>query len=389
MNRSASTGAPSRAIRSVSDGQVRRGVPADVETERAQEDVDHAGHRRLAVGAGHEDHGVGTLRRPEEVEQVGDPLQGGLDPRLRPTGRERLLHQGEPLGRVVARGVRAARTYVVCGHLPRLEHAAAAPRQRIPVRVRRPGLRTITGHGATPDPQPCPREADDRRARGALGAGMGERGHLPLRPDEDARADLLHRHAAAHRERFPPRRPRVQLHPHRHHRAVPADAWPRGLLPDGLGRQRAAHRAPGAELLRCAVRSLVAVRPGLRPAGRAGQAADPGQPGQLRRALPRSDRRGREGLRGPVAPLGPVGRLDPDVPDDRLDLTDRSPARLPPQPGPRRGLPPRGSDPVGRHVPHGRRAGRARGPRANGRLPPDRVPSQRRCRLRVDRDDAP
>ncbi len=52
------------------------------------------------------------------------------------------------------------------------------------------------------------------------------------------------------------RRPRVQLHPHRHHRPLPADARQAGLLPDGLGRQRPAHRAPGRELLRrrCATR---------------------------------------------------------------------------------------------------------------------------------------
>ena len=43
--------------------------------------------------------------------------------------------------------------------------------------------------------------------------------------------------------------PRLLLHPHRRDRAVPADARPRGLLPDGLGRQRAADRAPGAARL--------------------------------------------------------------------------------------------------------------------------------------------
>ena len=44
------------------------------------------------------------------------------------------------------------------------------------------------------------------------------------------------------------------LHPHRLHRPLPADARLRGLLPDGLGRQRPADRAPGAELLRRALR---------------------------------------------------------------------------------------------------------------------------------------
>ena len=44
--------------------------------------------------------------------------------------------------------------------------------------------------------------------------------------------------------------PRVQLHPHRHRRPLPAHARQAGLLPDGLGRQRPADRAARAELLR-------------------------------------------------------------------------------------------------------------------------------------------
>ena len=69
-------------------------------------------------------------------------------------------------------------------------------------------------------------------------------------------------------------------------RALPADARQVGVLPDGLGRQRPAHRAPGAELLRRALRPVAAVRPRLHPAGEARpQAAGPDQAPQLRRAL--------------------------------------------------------------------------------------------------------
>ena len=61
-----------------------------------------------------------------------------------------------------------------------------------------------------------------------------------------------------------------------------------------------------------------------------------------------------------MAPARPVGRLVPDVQDDRRsDPTHRVPARVPAQPGPRRGLPGRGADAVGRHLPDRRRAGRA------------------------------
>ena len=49
---------------------------------------------------------------------------------------------------------------------------------------------------------------------------------------------------------------------------------PRGLLPDGLGRQRARDRAPRAELLRRPLRSASSARPGVRAAGEAGQGPD-------------------------------------------------------------------------------------------------------------------
>ena len=87
-------------------------------------------------------------------------------------------------------------------------------------------------------------------------------------------------------QRQPARRARLLLHPHRPDRPLPADARQGGLLPDGLGRQRPADRAPGAELLRRALRPVAALRPRLHPAGEAGPEA-PGadQPAQLRRAV--------------------------------------------------------------------------------------------------------
>ena len=79
------------------------------------------------------------------------------------------------------------------------------------------------------------------------------------------------------------------LHAHRLHRALPADARARGLLPDGLGRQRPADRAPGAELLRRALRPVAPLRPRLHAAGRSRtQAAGADLAAQLHRALPAS-----------------------------------------------------------------------------------------------------
>jgi valyl-tRNA synthetase len=57
------------------------------------------------------------------------------------------------------------------------------------------------------------------------------------------------------------------------------------FYPDGLGRQRSADRAPGPELLRRALRSVAAVRPGVRAARATPQAADRDFAAELRRAV--------------------------------------------------------------------------------------------------------
>ena len=94
-------------------------------------------------------------------------------------------------------------------------------------------------------------------------------------------------------------------------RAVPADARQGGLLPHGLGRQRAADRAAGAELLRRPLRPVAALPGGLHPAGEAGpEASGPDQPAQLRRAVRAAGGGGRAGLRAALAPARPLGRLD-------------------------------------------------------------------------------
>ena len=97
--------------------------------------------------------------------------------------------------------------------------------------------------------------------------------HLRVRPHVDPRPGVLDRHPAADGVRVAARRPRVLVHAHRPDRPVPADARQVGVLPDGLGRQRAAHRAPGAELLRRPLRPVGALRPRLHPAGEAGRQA--------------------------------------------------------------------------------------------------------------------
>ena len=169
--------------------------------------------------------------------------------------------------------------------------------------------------------------------------------------------------------------PRLLLQPHRPDRALPADAGQGRLLPDRLGRQRPADRAPRPELLRRPLRPRPALRRRLHAAGEARpQEAGPDQPAQLHRAVRAARRRGREGLRDAVAPARPLGAVEPDLHDDRRPLPHRQPARVPAQLRPRRGLPLRGAHPVGRHLPDRRRPGRARGPRLPRSLPPRRVP---------------
>ena len=125
------------------------------------------------------------------------------------------------------------------------------------------------------------------------------------------------------RERLAARRVTCSLHPHRHRRPLPAHARPRGLLPDGLGRQRPGHRAAGAELLRRSLRSAAAVRRRrLRVPAKAGNLPSshremPISRRRLRRAVRAARRRGRGEVRGAVARARPLGRLVVHVHHDR------------------------------------------------------------------------
>ena len=92
-------------------------------------------------------------------------------------------------------------------------------------------------------------------------------GHVPLRRSTAARRGLLDRHAAADGVGGAARRARLLLHPDRLRRPLPAHARQGRLLPDRLGRQRPADRAPGPELLRRPLRPVRPLRPRVRPAG--------------------------------------------------------------------------------------------------------------------------
>ena len=213
---------------------------------------------------------------------------------------------------------------------------------------------------------------DSRRSGPSAGRPDAD---LRLRPHPAARERLLDRHAAAHGERLAARRPRLLLHPHRPDRPLPADARQGGLLPDGLGRQRPAHRAPGAELLRRPLRPVAALRA---PTSRRRRSRTPKRQVPISRPnfvelCERAGPAGRAGLRAAVAHARPLGRLEPALHDHRPQGPAGQPARVPAQLRPRRGLPAGGADPLGRHLPDRGRAGRARGPRLRRRLPPRRA----------------
>ena len=208
-----------------------------------------------------------------------------------------------------------------------------------------------------------PGEALARGARGEVAGAVGGRRHLPLRPHEDPRRGLLHRHAAAHGERRAAPRARVQLHAHRPHRPLPAHARQGGLLPDGLGRQRPQRRAPRPARHRARSSTppfpttpTSAAREG-RPEGpRRSRSAGPTSSSCARRSS-RSSRRsttssGRpSGCRStgttPTRSIGPKAART-------------SPARVPAPRGARPRLPQRVADAVGRRHAHVGGPGRAR-----------------------------
>ena len=144
--------------------------------------------------------------------------------------------------------------------------------------------------------------------------------------------------------------PRVLLHPHRHRRPLPAHAGHAGLLPDGVGRQRPAHRAPGAELLRRALRPVAPLRP--RPSSRPRTPARSSSVAvsrpnfvELCHRLTAEDEKAFEDA---VAPPRPVGRLDASpTPPSASESQRVSPAGLPAPPGRGLGLPGRGARPCG------------------------------------------
>ena len=241
-----------------------------------------------------------------------------------------------------------------CG-VVKAQHPGTVTRSCRPPRPARPGSPTSRPSTASRivGPRPGTRRAPTGSTRGAT-----------------RDAGLLHRHPPADGVGVAAHGIGLRLRADRRRRPLPAHAGLEGLLPHGVGRQRPADRAPGADLLRRDLRPVAALRPRLRAAGGTGPGGHPGQPAQLHRAVPPADGRRRARLRGTVAPHRALGRLGPRLRHHRRPEPAGEPAHVPAQPGPGRGLLLRGADAVGRRLPDRRGAGRDGGPRAARRLLP-------------------
>ena len=219
-----------------------------------------------------------------------------------------------------------------------------------------------------------------------------ERGHLRVRPrggPTGPRRDLLDRHPAAHRVAGRCTSGTSSATRTPTHRPLPADAGQRSSTRWG-GTTTACPPSGGSQNyygVRCDPTLPYDPEFSRRRDDARGKAADK-TPSRGRNFVELCDElttrtRRRSRRCGDGSASRSTGRCSYQTIDDRS--RSHGAAGVPAQPGPRRGVPGRGAEPLGRHLPHRGLAGRARGPRLPRRLPPHRRstgPDGDRCRSR-------
>ena len=221
-----------------------------------------------------------------------------------------------------------------------------------------------------------PPTVPDKPSLDGLEAAWAERweddGTYRFDRSRDPGRGLLHRHAAADGVRLAPRRPRLHLHPHRHHRPLPAHAGPEVFYPmgwddNGLPTERRVQNYYG---VRCD--PSLPYDPRLRrppePPGKDQVPVSRRNFVELCERLTAEDEQAFEELWRRLGlsvdwspPTTRPSTSAPGAPSQRAFLRNLARGEAYQHEAP---------DPVGRRLPDRRRPGRARGPRAARRLPP-------------------